>query len=155
MDPSAPTPTRIVIADDNRDSADALGVILEMWGYGTTVTYDGIEAVEATRRVEPDVVILDINMPRMTGNQAAVALRADPPGQQQPLILVALTAETSGPERMLQVEAGFDAHVGKPIDLDLLQRTLSRLLEGRRGLSTYMGLDPLRPFAGPSRTANR
>ena len=138
MDSSAPADISIVIADDNRDSADALGVLLEMWGYRTTIAYDGVEALDAVRRVDPDVVILDINMPRMTGNQAASALRADPPGKQ-PLMLVALTAETSGPERMLQVEAGFDAHVGKPIDLDLLQRTLARLLEGRRALGDYLG----------------
>lgn len=143
MDSSPSAEIKIVIADDNRDSADALGVLLEMWGYRTTIAYDGAEAVEATRRVLPDVVILDINMPRMTGNQAAAALRADPPGDQ-PLILVALTAETSGPERMLQVEAGFDAHVGKPIDLDHLQRTVSRLLEGRRSLNAYLDLKPLR-----------
>ena len=143
MDPSPSTETKIVIADDNRDAADALGVLLELWGYRATIAYDGIEAVEAARRVAPDVVILDINMPRMTGNQAAVTLRSDPAGEQ-PLILVALTAETSGPERMLQVESGFDAHVGKPIDLDLLQRTITRLLQGRSSLNAYLGLSSQR-----------
>src|SRR5438552_18959876 len=62
---------RVLIADDNRDWADGLAVLLEEQGYAVRTTYDGREAIEAARTFQPDIVVLDIRMPRLTGYEAA------------------------------------------------------------------------------------
>src|SRR5437764_14722265 len=97
---------RVLIADDNRDWADGLAVLLEEQGYAVRTTYDGREAIEAARIFQPDVVVLDIRMPRLTGYEAARVFNR-PPQSTRP-IHIALTA-WAGESGQLRAEmSGFD-----------------------------------------------
>jgi CheY-like chemotaxis protein len=80
---------RVLIADDNRDWADGLAVLLEEQGYAVRTAYDGREAIEAARTFQPDIVLLDIRMPRLTGYEAARVFHRHP--QSTRPILIAIT----------------------------------------------------------------
>ena len=81
---------RILIVDDNRDAADMLAMLLQFNGHETHLAYDGVEAVEATTTLRPDVILLDIGLPRMSGYEAARKIREQQEEPGRPL-LVALT----------------------------------------------------------------
>jgi CheY-like chemotaxis protein len=70
-----PTPLRILIVDDNRDAADMLAMFLQLGGHETHTADDGVEAIEATMRLQPDLVLLDIGLPRLNGYEAARTIR--------------------------------------------------------------------------------
>jgi PAS domain S-box-containing protein len=105
---------RIVVVDDNRDSADALAMFLRLYGYETDTAYDGVEGLEAAERMRPDAVLLDIGMPRMNGYDACRCLREKPWGKG--LVLIAMTGWGQEEDRRRTIEAGFDAHIVKPVD---------------------------------------
>src|SRR5438105_15086599 len=81
---------RVLIADDNRDWADGLAVLLEEEGYTVQTSYDGREAIEAAGTFHPDIVVLDIRMPRLTGYETARVFRRQP--QRTRPVLLAITA---------------------------------------------------------------
>jgi PAS domain S-box-containing protein len=126
---STPMATRrILVVDDNRDSAEGLSILLKLIGHEVQTAHDGLEAVEATATFQPDVILLDIGMPRLNGHEAARRIR-----EQQPhkgLKLVALTGWGQEEDRRRSREAGFDAHLVKPIDLDALTKLLAELGAG-------------------------
>ena len=105
---------RILVADDNRDGADTLAMVLEYLGYETAVAYNGKEAVQVAHNFNPDVVILDINMPVMDGYEAARTLRRSENSQRR--VLIALTAVTADEAKTKAKQAGFDVHLGKPLE---------------------------------------
>ena len=115
---------RVLVADDNRDWADTLALLLRKSGYTVRTAGDGQEAVEAAREFRPHVVILDVAMPRMTGYEAARALRreADP---DRP-VTVAMTGWPREGGKLDAEMAGFDHYLGKGAGpqaiLDLLKR---------------------------------
>jgi PAS domain S-box-containing protein len=113
----------VLITDDNRDAADSLSRLLRAWGYRTWVAYDGSEALAAVTQHRPRVVLLDIGLGGMTGYDVAKRLRADP--SQSGLRLIALTGFGQEDDRKRSKEAGFDAHLVKPVDPDELQRLLA------------------------------
>lgn len=104
----------MLIVDDNRDWADALATLLTDEGYGVCVAYDGIEAIEQARRFQPQVVLLDIRMPKLDGYDTARIFNRHP-SKTRPL-LVALTAwpDESGSVRARM--AGFDHYLTKPAE---------------------------------------
>jgi PAS domain S-box-containing protein len=105
---------RVVIADDNRDAADSLAMLVGIEGHGVTVVHDGAAAIDAIRRLKPDVAILDIGMPRLDGYEVARQVRADP---SLPRVkLVALTGWGHEQDRARAMEAGFDMHMTKPVE---------------------------------------
>ncbi|MBN9167031.1 MAG: hypothetical protein BGO98_05480 [Myxococcales bacterium 68-20] len=118
----APIRCRVLIADDNRDSADMLGELLRALGGDVALAYDGAEAVEVARAFHPDVAILDIGMPKLDGYQAARCIRSES-GTRRPK-LVALTGWGQQEDRRRAREAGFDEHLVKPPDLDALRALL-------------------------------
>jgi CheY-like chemotaxis protein/two-component sensor histidine kinase len=120
-----PAARRILVVDDNRDSADLLAMLLQLAGNDAHAAYDGVEAVEAARRLRPDVALLDIAMPRLSGYDACRVIRAEPWGRQ--MTLIALTGWGQDADRRRTEEAGFDAHVVKPVDPDTLLSLLDRL----------------------------
>jgi PAS domain S-box-containing protein len=115
---------RVLVADDNRDSAESLADLLRDLGNEVQLAFDGSEAVEAARTFRPDLALLDIGMPKLDGYQAAQRIRGDADGR--PLKLVALTGWGQDDDRRKAREAGFDEHLVKPAEI----ATLRRILEG-------------------------
>ncbi|HET6599294.1 MAG TPA: ATP-binding protein, partial [Burkholderiaceae bacterium] len=109
---------RILVVDDNHDSADSLALVLELKGQVTRTAYDGLEALDAAAEFRPDLVLLDIGLPRLGGLEAARRLRAQRPGET--LLLIALTGWGQDEDRKRSMQAGFDAHMVKPLDVDAL-----------------------------------
>ncbi|MDB6104298.1 MAG: luxQ 7 [Gammaproteobacteria bacterium] len=108
------TRTRVLVADDNRDAAQALALLLELEGYETEVAFDGSEAVDAAEQFRPQIVILDIGMPLMDGNKAAEQIRERPWGGW--IHILALTAGNESHDRERAAAAGFDRYFVKPIN---------------------------------------
>jgi CheY-like chemotaxis protein len=98
-------------------------MLLEFGGHETHQAYDGLEAIEAAERLHPDVVLLDIGLPRMNGYEACRRIREQPWGRD--LVLVALTGWGQEEDRNRSREAGFDAHLVKPVDHDVLLELLA------------------------------
>jgi CheY-like chemotaxis protein len=120
---------RILIVDDNRDAADMLATLLQFSGHETHMVHDGVEAVEATTTLQPDVILLDIGLPRLNGYEAARKIRErhDHPGRP---LLVALTGWGQDEDRRRTEEAGFDAHLVKPVDEAALGKLLDDFAAG-------------------------
>ena len=123
---SGPTPTtsrRILVVDDNRDSAESLAMLLKLMGNKTHTAYDGLEAVEAAATVKPDVILLDIGLPKLNGYEACRRIREQPWGKN--MVLVALTGWGQEEDRQKSREAGFDGHIVKPVDHVALTKLLA------------------------------
>jgi CheY-like chemotaxis protein len=115
---------RVLIADDDRDMARGLRLVLDIWGFEATVAHDGLTALAAVRDQLPDVhaVLLDISLPKLDGLALARQIREEPGGAS--LLLVALTGYGGQGQRQASRSAGFDEHLTKPIDPDILRRLL-------------------------------
>jgi signal transduction histidine kinase len=113
---------RILVVDDNEDNAVSLAILLRRLGNQVRTAYDGQAAVEAAHSFGADVVLLDIGLPVMDGYSAARAIRAQPWGKA--MTLVAVTGWGQEHDRQLSQEAGFDAHLVKPVDHEALQKLL-------------------------------
>jgi signal transduction histidine kinase len=116
---------RILVADDNRDSAMSLAIMLELMGNETQTSHDGLEALDAAAKFRPDVVMLDIGMPKLNGYDTAQRIRQQPWGKN--LVLVALTGWGQEVEKRRSLEAGFDFHIVKPVDPAALEKLLAGL----------------------------
>ena len=114
---------RILVVDDSRDAAESLAMLLELTGNETYTAHDGLEAVETAARVRPDLVLLDIGLPKINGYEAARRIREQPWGKS--LVLVALTGWGQDEDRQKSREAGFDGHMVKPIDPEALTKLLA------------------------------
>jgi CheY-like chemotaxis protein len=104
---------RILVADDNRDCADSLAMLLGHEGYSVRTAYDGRGALEAAREFRPDVIVLDIRMPLMTGFEAARAFRQHPGGERA--LLIAITGIPGESDHLRATMSGFDYYLGKPV----------------------------------------
>jgi signal transduction histidine kinase len=113
---------RIVIVEDNLDIRETLRVMLTMWGHEVTMAGDGRAGVERVLEDRPDVALIDIGLPEMNGYDVARAIRARLPDGR--LRLIALTGYGQPADRELALQAGFDAHLLKPVAADVLQREL-------------------------------
>ena len=123
-----PLPTmrrRVLIVDDSEDGAESLAMLLQLGGHETHIAHDGVEAIEAAQKLRPDVVLLDIGLPRLNGYEVCHRLRKEPWAKD--LMLVALTGWGQEEDRHRSKEAGFDAHLVKPVDHDALLRLLASL----------------------------
>lgn len=105
---------RFLVADDNRDGADTLAMVLRLRGGEVVTAYDGDEAVQAFADSLPDVVLLDIWMPKCSGYDACRAMRLLPGGRDA--VIIAVTGWGNPQDRLRSLEAGFDAHLVKPVD---------------------------------------
>jgi len=115
-------PRRILVVDDNLVLADTLAKLLTLKGHKVDTTYGGEEAVARALTYPADVILLDIGMPRMNGYEAARRIREQ---QQEGLRLVALTGWGQEKDRRRSEEAGFDAHLVTPVDLEALDDLLA------------------------------
>jgi CheY-like chemotaxis protein len=116
---------RILIVDDNRDSADSLAMLLEITGNQTYMAHDGEEAIEAIEQYRPEVVLLDIGLPKLTGHEVCRWVRGKPWGKD--IVVIALTGWGQEDDRRKSEEAGFNGHLVKPVDYDKLLELLSTL----------------------------
>ena len=116
---------RILVVDDNRDSATTMAMLLKLIGNETSTAYDGLEAVEAAAAFRPDVVLLDIGLPKLNGYEAARRIRAQPWGKE--MVLVALTGWGQDEDRLKSTAAGFNGHMVKPVDFAALIKLLIQL----------------------------
>jgi PAS domain S-box-containing protein len=121
---------RVLVVDDNRDSAESLGMLLRLLGADVHVVYNGPDALEALTAHRPAVVLLDIGMPNMDGHEVARQIRQRP--EFQDVTLIALTGWGQDEDRRLSQTAGFEYHLTKPADVCALQ-TLLMSIEGREG----------------------
>ena len=115
----------IVVADDNRDAADSLAMILKLGGHDVHTAYDGREALHAVRAYRPHMAILDIGMPEHDGCDVARQLRDEP--WSQDLVLIALTGWGQDVDRQRTTAAGFDHHFTKPVNHTELEALIDRL----------------------------
>ena len=122
-------PRRIVIVDDNRDSADSLAMLLKITGNETFMAHDGVEAIELIEKQRPDVVLLDIGLPRLNGHEVCRHIRKQAWGKD--IVVIALTGWGQEDDRRRSEEAGFNGHLVKPVDYDKLIELLSKLTNGR------------------------
>jgi PAS domain S-box-containing protein len=109
-----------LVVDDNADAAICMQELLQMHGHLAHVAFDGDAALKAARSLLPDVILLDIGLPRMNGYEVARAIRGIP--ELEGVTLVAITGYNSKEDRARSSEAGFDAHIAKPVDYAVLQR---------------------------------
>jgi len=114
---------RMLVVDDNVDAAATLAMLLEACGYEVMVENDSLRALERAWRECPQVALLDIGLPEMDGNELARRLRADP--RTRAMLLVAVTGYGQEQDRRDALEAGFDHHMVKPVDLDKLAAILA------------------------------
>jgi CheY-like chemotaxis protein/two-component sensor histidine kinase len=117
---------RILVVDDNRDSADSLAMLLRLRGNEVETAYDGAEGVQAAQRFRPHVALLDIGMPRLNGEEACRRIRAEAWGQG--MFIVALTGWGQDEDRRRSAEAGFDEHLVKPLDFSALVSILGPMV---------------------------
>lgn len=118
-------PLRILIADDNGDSAEALGTLFRLKGHDVRIVYDGAQACAEAASFSPNVAILDIGMPIMDGHESARRIRAQPNGRG--ICLIALSGWGQDTDRKRSHEAGFDHHFTKPPDFIMLDALLASL----------------------------
>ena len=127
---ATPPPLRILVVDDNVEAALTLAELLALDGHETHVTHDGPSAVDAARRLSPDVAILDIGLPGFDGLEVARRLRAAP--EMTGLLLVALSGWVQPDDRARSRQAGFDHHLAKPVQIKSLELVLQEAGGGRR-----------------------
>jgi PAS domain S-box-containing protein len=129
--PETPTPAvacpprRILVVDDNVDSAHSIGMLLELSGHTLAYAFDGLHALSAAAQFQPDVVLLDLGLPGMDGYAVAARLRSDPATSRADLI--ALTGYGQQEDKERTRAAGFDHHLVKPVDQAQLDALLARL----------------------------
>ncbi|HEX4915633.1 MAG TPA: ATP-binding protein [Vicinamibacterales bacterium] len=116
---------RVLVVDDNRDSADSLALLLRLAGHLVETAHDGAAALDAAERFQPDAILLDLGMPRLSGYEVCERIRARPWGQS--ILMIAQTGWGQAQDRARTLEAGFDAHLTKPIDPDVVQQMLATL----------------------------
>jgi CheY-like chemotaxis protein len=130
---------RIVVVEDNTDNRQMLRSLLQLSGHQVTAAADGRTGLEAIRAVLPEIALIDIGLPLMDGHEVARRIRALPECDQ--VLLVALTGCGRPQDRKRALEAGFDAHLVKPVDFDEL---VDFLAFGARGVRPAEGVTGIR-----------
>jgi CheY-like chemotaxis protein len=118
--------SKILYVEDHPAQRDIMAQMLELSGYQVAVACDGVEGVEQARSWEPDLILIDLRMPRMDGFEAIEVLRGDPKTADIPIIAISAWASAKHKERALQ--AGANEHFTKPVDLSRLIDTINSYL---------------------------
>jgi two-component system CheB/CheR fusion protein len=121
--PEQRSPVRVLVADDNEDAAEALAMLLRLSGYDVSVAHDGEQATRMAISQQPDIALLDIGMPKLTGYQVASYIRAQQ-WNKRPL-LIAITGWGQPEDRRNSANAGFDKHFTKPVDFETLAQAIA------------------------------
>jgi PAS domain S-box-containing protein len=123
--PAPKNSRRILIVDDNRDAAQSLAMLLNLTGNQTHTAFDGLEAVQVAESANPDVMLLDIGLPKLNGYEVCRRIRSHAWGQQ--MVIIALTGWGQEEDRKRSTDAGFDGHMVKPVAYDDLMKLLAKL----------------------------
>ena len=116
---------RVLVVDDNTDSADSLTVLLQLVGQQTRVAYEGLAAVEAAEQFQPDLILLDVGLPQIDGFEVCRRIRAQ--NGSRSVKIVAVTGWGQNEDRRKSAQAGFDGHMVKPVDFAALMQLLAAL----------------------------
>ncbi|MEO8031772.1 MAG: PAS domain S-box protein [Gemmatimonadota bacterium] len=119
---AAASSRRILVVDDNRDSADSLSMLLGMLGNDVRAVHDGLDAVRVAGEFRPEIILLDIGLPKLNGYDAAIRIRQL---LGRSVVLVALTGWGQQADRRRSRDAGFDHHMTKPVDVEALRRLVA------------------------------
>ena len=131
---SAGTKRRMLVVDDNVDSATSMGLMLTLLGDEVRTANDGVKAVEAAEQFRPDVILMDVGMPRLNGLDATRQIRSNSWGTST--IIIALTGWGQVGDHVQSKEAGCDGHLVKPVSLSDLEKVLADLSENRTSTDT-------------------
>ncbi|OUM03657.1 PAS domain-containing hybrid sensor histidine kinase/response regulator [Variovorax sp. JS1663] len=118
----------VLVVDDNQDAAQTMSALMDALGCRSAVRHDGLTALEAIKQLAPDLVLLDIGLPGLSGLEVAERARAE---IAHPPPLIAVSGYGQERDRQLSFEAGFFAHLTKPVDVEQLENLLTRLLDRR------------------------
>ena len=113
---------RVLVVDDNPDIRDSLRMLLVMWGHEVDVASSGEEALALALSIRPDIALVDIGLPGMDGYQVAKAIRQASADWRTKIKLVAVTGYGQPSDRQQALDSGFDGHMLKPVDTDLLEK---------------------------------
>jgi two-component system OmpR family response regulator len=116
---------RVLVVEDDQDNADSLALLLRLGGHDVEVTADGLSALQAVQSAQPDVVLLDIGLPKLDGWHVAKEIRQHRNGKRRPLI-IAVTGYGDQPSRLRSYESGIDLHLTKPVNPVELEDLLKR-----------------------------
>ena len=119
---AASVPRRILVVDDNLDAVNSLAMVLTLSGHDVHIAHDGIEAVDAAAKLQPDMILLDIGLPKLDGYEACRRIRQQQGDKR--VLLVALTGWGQEEDKRRSQEAGFDLHLVKPAEPSALERLL-------------------------------
>ena len=124
------TNRRVLIVEDNKDGADSLAMLLKLMGHEVCIAYNGTEALDAATAIQPHVILLDIGLPGMSGHEVAKQLRQQ--SRFATTQLIAMTGYGQEEDEQRSREAGFNHHLVKPVNLDVLKRLLESLESSAR-----------------------
>lgn len=122
---------RILVVEDNVDTADSLAMLLRLEGNDAQVAYDGVTGLEKARRWQPDAIVLDIGLPTLSGHEVCRALRGEPWGRR--LAIIAVTGWGQEDDYEASRDAGFDGHLVKPVSSDAVLALLAQIRAQREG----------------------
>ena len=114
---------RVLVVDDNRDAAESMAALLRVSGHEVAIGHDGVQALQLAEQFRPEIMLLDVSMPKMNGHEATRQLRATEWGK--PIYIVALSGFGQDHDRARSLEAGCNAHLTKPLSLHELERALA------------------------------
>lgn len=120
---AGPPGHRVLVVDDNRDAAESLSLLLDMLGNQAHIAHDGLQALQMAATLKPDIVLLDIGLPVLSGHDTARRMRAD--SATANAVLIALTGWGEAEDRRRSREAGFDYHLVKPVRIEDLEKILA------------------------------
>ena len=123
-----PTHRRVLIVDDNHDSADSLAMLMQITNNEAYLAHDGEDAIAAIEKHRPEIVLLDIGLPKLDGHEVCRRVRQKPWGKD--IVIIALTGWGQDDDRRKSQEAGFNGHLVKPVDYDKLLELLASLTDG-------------------------
>ena len=115
---------RVLVVDDNLDNAESLSMFVRLLGYEVETAHDGLQAIEVAQRFAPDLVLLDIGLPKLDGYEVAQRLRAE--ATCKAACLVAITGWGRDEDNDRAMQAGFDHHLTKPVDPAVLESLIAK-----------------------------
>ncbi len=121
-------PYRILVVDDNKDAAESMRLLLQILGGEVRTAHDGLEAVDLAEHFLPHAVVLDIGLPKLDGLNAARRIRAQDWGKN--MVLVAVSGWCREEDRQHSADAGFNAHLAKPVRVEQIRNLIQGLLDG-------------------------
>jgi DNA-binding response OmpR family regulator len=130
--------SRILVVDDNMDSAESMATLLKLDGHEVRVAYNGLAAVESALAFRPQVVLLDIGLPGLDGYEVARRLRLS--NETKDIFLIALTGYGRTEDRVRALTSGFNYHITKPVDPGELDMIIKKLTPGRSDESVQGGV---------------